>query len=97
MGKILNYRRCLGCAGGQWVRSKNFDTFFPISPMMPASEITDPQSLTIRTRINGELVQDGATADMIFTVGSFPPSSSIGVSLSLSFFLSLSASSLFFF
>jgi len=54
--------------GGQWVRSKNFDTFFPISPMIPASDITDPQSLTIRTTINGELVQDGATADMIFTV-----------------------------
>ncbi len=55
--------------GGQWVRGKSFDTFCPLGPVLAtADEISDPQRLTIRTRLNGELMQEGSTADMIFPV-----------------------------
>jgi 2-keto-4-pentenoate hydratase/2-oxohepta-3-ene-1,7-dioic acid hydratase in catechol pathway len=54
---------------GQWTRAKSFDTFSPVGPrLVPAAAIADPQSLGIRCRINGELLQDGHTANMVFTV-----------------------------
>lgn len=55
--------------GGQWVRGKSFDTFCPLGPVLVTSqEIPDPQALQIRCRLNGRLMQDGHTADMIFPV-----------------------------
>jgi 2,4-didehydro-3-deoxy-L-rhamnonate hydrolase len=54
---------------GQWVRGKSYDTFAPVGPaLVPADEIPDPQALAIRCRVNGDLVQDATTADMIFDV-----------------------------
>jgi 2-keto-4-pentenoate hydratase/2-oxohepta-3-ene-1,7-dioic acid hydratase in catechol pathway len=54
---------------GQWTRAKSFDSFCPVGPRLaPASEIQDPQALRIRCLVNGEVVQDGTTADMIFGV-----------------------------
>ena len=51
------------------VLGKSFDTHGPTGPwLVTADEIPDPQVLTVRTRVNGELRQDGTTADMIFTV-----------------------------
>ena len=48
---------------------KSFDTHGPMGPwLVTADEIGDPQVLTVRTRVNGELRQDGTTADMIFTI-----------------------------
>ena len=56
-------------ADPQWVRGKGLDTFCPIGPVIVTSdEVPDPQNIWIRTRINGEIVQDGNTADMVFTV-----------------------------
>lgn len=55
--------------GGQWVRGKSFDTFCPLGPVLvTADEIPDPQSLSVRCVLNGERMQDGDTADMIFPV-----------------------------
>lgn len=55
--------------GGQWVRGKSFDTFCPLGPVLvTADEIPDPQALRLTTRLNGELMQEGTTADMIFPV-----------------------------
>ncbi len=55
--------------GGQWIRGKGFDTFCPLGPVLvTADEIQDPQSLEIRTVINGETLQQHTTADMIFSV-----------------------------
>ncbi len=55
--------------GGQWVRGKGFDGFCPLGPqLVTADEITDPQTLEIHTRLNGETMQQGNTADMIFSV-----------------------------
>ncbi|MEU8782388.1 fumarylacetoacetate hydrolase family protein [Streptomyces sp. NPDC048637] len=54
---------------GQWLRGKGLDTFCPFGPVLvTADEIPDPQRLRIRTRVNGETVQDGSTADMVFRV-----------------------------
>jgi len=54
---------------GQWTRAKGFDTFCPLGPaLVTADEIPDPQKLRLRTLLNGEVLQDSTTADMIFTV-----------------------------
>jgi 2-keto-4-pentenoate hydratase/2-oxohepta-3-ene-1,7-dioic acid hydratase in catechol pathway len=55
--------------GGQWVRGKGFDTFCPLGPVLvTADEIPDPQRLRLKTTVNGTVLQDGTTADMIFSV-----------------------------
>ncbi len=54
----------------QWTAGKVLDTFAPMGPgILPASAVPDPQSLQIRTRVNGVILQEGNTADMIFPVG----------------------------
>ncbi|NWL10319.1 FAA hydrolase family protein [Paenarthrobacter nitroguajacolicus] len=53
----------------QWVRGKGLDGFCPLGPLVvTADEIPDPQNVGIRTWVNGEIVQDGNTSDMLFTV-----------------------------
>ncbi len=48
---------------------KGFDTHGPTGPwIVTADEVPDPQALSVRTWVDGELRQDGTTADMIFTV-----------------------------
>jgi 5-carboxymethyl-2-hydroxymuconate isomerase len=54
---------------GQWVRGKSFDTFCPLGPeIVTPDELGDVQALALRTRVNGELVQDSSTREMIFGV-----------------------------
>jgi 2-keto-4-pentenoate hydratase/2-oxohepta-3-ene-1,7-dioic acid hydratase in catechol pathway len=53
----------------QWTRGKSFDTFCPIGPVVVTpDEISDPQVLALRTRVNGEVMQDSSTAEMLFGV-----------------------------
>lgn len=53
----------------QWTRGKSFDTFCPIGPVVVTpDEIADPQVLALSTRVNGELMQDSSTAQMLFGV-----------------------------
>ncbi len=55
--------------GGQWCRGKTFATFCPLGPcLVTADEISNPNSLSIRTVLNGEVMQDWNTDDMIFDV-----------------------------
>ncbi|GAB4186060.1 MAG: fumarylacetoacetate hydrolase family protein [Phycisphaeraceae bacterium] len=55
--------------GGQWVRGKSFDTFCPLGPVLvTADEVPDPQNLTLTTTLNGRIMQQGSTRDMIFPV-----------------------------
>jgi 2-keto-4-pentenoate hydratase/2-oxohepta-3-ene-1,7-dioic acid hydratase in catechol pathway len=55
--------------GGQWSRSKSFDTFSPLGPVLVTrDEIPDPNALKIRTVLNGQAMQDWNTNDMIFGV-----------------------------
>lgn len=54
---------------GQWVRGKSLDGFCPLGPVIVgADEVPDPQALQLRTRVNGELVQDASTREMVFGV-----------------------------
>ena len=55
--------------GGQWVRSKSFDTFCPLGPcIVTRDDAGDVQNLGLQCRLNGNLMQDGNTSDMIFPV-----------------------------
>lgn len=55
--------------GGQWCRGKTFATFCPLGPgLVTADEIPDPNALKIRTVLNGNVMQDWNTNDMIFDV-----------------------------
>ncbi|MDP8960184.1 MAG: fumarylacetoacetate hydrolase family protein [Actinomycetota bacterium] len=51
---------------GQWTRAKGFDTFCPLGPAI-ATDL-DPGRARVRTYLDGELRQDGSTADMVFDV-----------------------------
>ncbi|HEY2055443.1 MAG TPA: fumarylacetoacetate hydrolase family protein [Solirubrobacterales bacterium] len=53
----------------QWTAGKAIDGFAPCGPaLVLLDEIDDLSALSIRARVNGELVQDGNTGEMIFTV-----------------------------
>jgi 2-keto-4-pentenoate hydratase/2-oxohepta-3-ene-1,7-dioic acid hydratase in catechol pathway len=54
---------------GQWVRGKSLDTFCPLGPVLVTrDEIADPQALRLRTFVNGAVVQDSSTTEMVFSV-----------------------------
>ncbi|WP_030748691.1 fumarylacetoacetate hydrolase family protein [Streptomyces sp. NRRL F-5135] len=56
--------------GGTWDKGKNCETFNPLGPwLVTADEVPDPQALSLRLWVNGELQQDGTTARQIFGVG----------------------------
>ena len=56
-------------ADGQWVRAKSLDTFCPLGPVIATpDELGAVTSLALKTRVNGELVQDSSTAEMVFGV-----------------------------
>lgn len=55
--------------GGTWDKGKNCETFNPLGPwLVTADEVADPQALGLRLWVNGELKQEGGTADQIFPV-----------------------------
>lgn len=61
--------RDLQLQDGQWTRAKSLDTFGPLGPcLVTADEIGDPQALRIWSRVNGQMMQEASTADMIFGV-----------------------------
>lgn len=53
--------------GKQWLLGKTFDTFCPLGPALVSKDsISDPHGLGIRCRVNGNLVQDSNTNQMVF-------------------------------
>jgi 2-keto-4-pentenoate hydratase/2-oxohepta-3-ene-1,7-dioic acid hydratase in catechol pathway len=53
----------------QWFRGKSFDTFAPMGPaLVTVDEIDNVQNLRLTARVNGEMMQDGNSADMIFDI-----------------------------
>jgi 2-keto-4-pentenoate hydratase/2-oxohepta-3-ene-1,7-dioic acid hydratase in catechol pathway len=55
--------------GGQWVKGKSADTFAPLGPWMATrDELKDPQDLRLWLSVNGEMLQDSSTNDMIFKI-----------------------------
>lgn len=58
-----------GRPGGQWLLGKTFDTFAPLGPtIVTKDEIADPHNLSIRLRLNGNMMQDSNTSQMIFPI-----------------------------
>ncbi len=61
--------RDIQLATSQWTAGKAIDTFAPCGPaIVSRDELGDMQNLAIQTRVNGRLVQNGNTANMIFGV-----------------------------
>ena len=50
----------------QWARGKSFDTFCPLGPVLVTPDQIDPDQVGIRTVLNGKVMQDSNTGDMIF-------------------------------
>jgi 2-keto-4-pentenoate hydratase/2-oxohepta-3-ene-1,7-dioic acid hydratase in catechol pathway len=56
--------------GKQWMVGKTFDTFAPCGPeLVTADEVPDPHALPIRLLLNGQVMQNSNTSQMIFKVG----------------------------
>ncbi len=69
-------------AGGQFHRGKSFDTFCPLGPgVLPADRVPDPQALRITTTLNGEVMQDAPTSQMMFPVATLIAECSRGTTL----------------
>ena len=68
--------------GTQWSRGKSADTFAPLGPwLVTRDEVPDPQNLDLKLSLNGEVMQSGNSADMIFTVAELIASVSTYMSL----------------
>jgi len=73
---IFGYTICLDMTArdlqrkhGQWFKGKSLDTFCPIGPwIVHKSALPDPHHLRLLCRVNGEIMQDGNTRDMIFDI-----------------------------
>ena len=54
---------------GQWTKGKSCDTYGPVGPwLVTRDEVPDPQALGMRLLVNDQLMQNGTSADMIFSV-----------------------------
>jgi 2-keto-4-pentenoate hydratase/2-oxohepta-3-ene-1,7-dioic acid hydratase in catechol pathway len=61
--------RDLQFGDGQWFRGKGFDTFCPLLPdIVPVGELGAGSGLRVVQRLNGDVLQDGSTDDLIFDV-----------------------------
>ena len=72
-GRIVGYtigndvtERDMQQSDGQWTRAKGFDSFCPLGPWIETE--LDTSDLKVTTHLNGDLVQDGTTKDMVFDV-----------------------------
>ena len=64
-----DWQRDKSLGGGQFARGKSFDGFCPLGPcIVTKDEIADPNNLRIKSTVNGQIMQDHTTADMIFDV-----------------------------
>jgi 2-keto-4-pentenoate hydratase/2-oxohepta-3-ene-1,7-dioic acid hydratase in catechol pathway len=64
-----DWQREKSLGGGQFARGKSFDGFCPLGPVLVTRDhVPNPNALRIKTTLNGQTMQDGTTADMIFDV-----------------------------
>jgi 2-keto-4-pentenoate hydratase/2-oxohepta-3-ene-1,7-dioic acid hydratase in catechol pathway len=86
---IFGYTICLDMTArdlqrrhGQWFKGKSLDTFCPLGPcIVHKSALADPHNLRLICRVNGEVMQDGNTRDMIFDIPTTIESLSAGMTL----------------
>ena len=67
-GNDVSARDCQVHRDKQWTRAKSFDTFGPLGPCLVTRDDLDSSKLPIRSRLNGKIMQDANTEDMIFSV-----------------------------
>lgn len=65
-GNDVSARDCQLKLDKQWARGKSFDTFAPVGPVIETE--LDPSNLRVQLRLNGKVMQDGCTCDLIFDV-----------------------------
>jgi len=65
-GNDVSARDCQIRLDKQWARSKSFDTFCPVGPWIETE--LEPDNLSVKSRLNGKVMQEGNTNDMIFNV-----------------------------
>jgi len=53
---------------GQFTAGKNFDRSGAIGPMVSSADVVDPAALELTTRVNGEVMQQGRVADLVFDI-----------------------------
>ena len=63
-GNDVSARDCQLRLDGQWARGKSFDTFAPLGPWIETQ--FDPDNANLRLRLNGQVMQESNTSDMIF-------------------------------
>lgn len=69
--RTLVPRADMALIGTDWFRAKNQPTFFPTGPyLVPARFVPDPSRLRIELRLNGQLMQDAGTDDLLFDIPS---------------------------
>ena len=86
---VFGYTVCLDMTArelqrqhGQWFKGKSLDTFCPLGPwIVHKSALPDPQQCRLICRVNGEVMQDGNTRDMIFDIPTTIESLSAGMTL----------------
>ncbi len=61
-------QRAAAKEGNPWSAAKGYDTFGPISPLVPARTVPDPHDLPLRLRVNGTVRQDSNTKHMVFRI-----------------------------
>ncbi len=61
----VSARDCQRRIDKQWARAKSFDTFAPLGPWIETE--LDPENAAIRTRLNGQVMQESNTSDLIFS------------------------------
>ncbi|MDD3656211.1 MAG: fumarylacetoacetate hydrolase family protein [Atribacterota bacterium] len=66
-GNDVSARDCQLRLDQQWARGKSFDTFCPLGPWIE-TELPNPDQCRIRSRLNGKVMQDSNTSDLIFGV-----------------------------
>ena len=64
----VSARDCQQRRDVQWMRAKSFDTFCPLGPSLIVDPELDPNSLPIRSKLNGKTMQESNTEDMCFSV-----------------------------
>lgn len=78
-----DWQRDKALGGGQFARGKSFDGFCPLGPcIVTRDEIANPNNLRLKTLLNGQVMQDHTTADMIFDVPALIESLSSTMTLS---------------
>ena len=86
---VFGYTVCLDMTArelqrqhGQWFKGKSLDTFCPLGPwLVHKSALPNPQQVRLICRVNGEVMQDGNTRDMIFDIPTIIESLSAGITL----------------